>query len=228
MIAHTIRRSSRAKRITVKVDPRDGGVEVVLPRGATEADAARAVVELEGWIVKHQAKVTDARTRGHAGRPAGTVPYLGTDLLLVPEAARTRVHRKGDCLHVPADDAVQAQAIERWYRRQAKDELTPRVQAAVTELSNTAPGRLRIAYARTAIRDQRTRWGSCSSSGTISLNWRLLLASDEVAEYVVVHEVCHLAEMNHSAKYWELVAALFPEYERPRLWLREHGGSLSL
>lgn len=209
-LTHTIRRSARARRITVKVDPRDGGVEVVLPRGASEADAARAVVELEDWIVKHQAKVIDARERLHSERPAGTVPYLGRDLVLGED--------------VPADPV----ALERWYRRQARKELEPRVRAAVTELASTAPGRIRIECSRTAIRDQRTRWGSCSAKGTISLNWRLLLAPDEVAEYVVVHEVCHLAEMNHSANYWELVAALFPEYERPRRWLRDHGSSLSL
>lgn len=205
-LAHTVRRSARAKRITVKVDPRDGAVEVVMPMRASDTDAARAVAELEEWIACQQAKVTDAR----AGRTPGTVPYLGRELVLGTD--------------VPADPA----ALERWYRREARKELTPRVEAAVTELHNTAPARIRIDYARTAIRDQRTRWGSCSQTGTISLNWRLLLAPDEVAEYVVIHEVCHLAEMNHSARYWGLVAALFPEFERPRRWLRDNGSSLTL
>lgn len=224
---HTVRRTPRAKRITVKVDPRDGAVEVVMPVAASDADAARAVLELEDWIARHRAKVVDARKAAGRDRLPGTVPYLGESLPTVEEPGRARVHHKEGRLLVPAG-ADRDLALERWYRREAKRELTPRVEAAVIELHITAPGRIRIEYARTAIRDQRTRWGSCSASGTISLNWRLLLAPDEVAEYVVVHEVCHLAEMNHSARYWELVGALFPEFERPRRWLRENASSLTL
>lgn len=221
-MAHTVRRSARARRVSVRVDPRDGAVEVVLPPRATQADADRAVAGLAPWIARQQAKAAAART-AVASRPKGIVPYLGTGLVLVPESGRTRAHRKGDRLHVPAG-AQQDQAVERWYRRQAKDELTARVEATVPELR----GRQRIEYTRTTIRDQRTRWGSCSARGTISLSWRLLLAPDEVAEYVVVHEVCHLAEMNHSPRYWALLSELFPEYERPRRWLRSHGATLTL
>lgn len=216
---YTIRRSPRARRITVKVDPCAGAVEVVLPQRAHTADAERAVRELAPWIARRQAKAARARA-AIAARPPGTVPYLGRELALVTEPARTRVHRIGDTLLVPRDRA----ALERWYRRRAQSELAPRVEGAVKELA----GRERVAYARTVIRDQRTRWGSCSARGTISLNWRLLLAPDEVAEYVVVHEACHLVEMNHSPVFWALVAELYPGFESPRRWLRSHGATLNL
>lgn len=225
-VPHTIRRSARAKRVSVRVDPRDGGIEVVLPQRATAADAANALIELEPWIARQQTKL--ARARAAVADRGDTLPYLGSELGRIPEAGRTRTHRRGDELLVPADQHLQPAAIERWYRRQAQHELAPRVEAAVRELDRTAPGRMRISYVKTTIRDQRTRWGSCSQSGTISLNWRLMLAPDEVAEYVVVHEVCHLAEMNHSDRYWTLLAALYPDYEQPRRWLRQHAATLTL
>lgn len=219
-LRYSTRRSTRARRVTVRVDPRDGAIEVVLPSRARDSDATRAIAQLEPWIARQQAKAAAVR-EAVAARPPGTVPYLGRDLQLVIEPGRTRVHRRDDVLHVPQDPAG---ALERWYRRSAHAELGPRVEGAIRELG----ARTTVAHTRTAIRDQRTRWGSCSSSGTISLNWRLLLAPDEVAEYVVVHEVCHLAEMNHSPRFWALVAELFPDYERPRRWLKSHGATLNL
>ena len=224
--AYTTRRSSRAKRVTVRVDPHDGGVEVVLPPRATERDAAHAVSELEPWIERHRAKALAARRR--VEDRGNTVPYLGRTLTLVPDPQRSRVLRRGDQLLVPGPAEPRRAALERWYRRQAKAEFAPRVDAAVEELRRTAPGRIPETEVRTAIGGQRTRWGSCSTSGRISLNWRLMLAPDEVAEYVIVHEVCHLAEMNHSERYWSLVAAMYPEYERPRDWLRSNGATLAL
>ena len=225
-LAYTTRHSTRAKRITVRVDPHDGGVEVVLPARASERDAANAVVELAPWINRHRAKALAAQA--HVSARGDTVPYLGATLELRSEQGRTRVHRRGDELLVPGEAETRAAALERWYRRQAKADLTPRVEATVRELDRTAPGRIRIPYRRTTIGGQRTRWGSCSTTGSVALNWRLMLAPDEVAEYVVVHEVCHLAEMNHSERYWALVERLYPGYGEPRAWLRAHGATLAL
>jgi hypothetical protein len=76
------------------------------------------------------------------------------------------------------------------------------------------------------IRDQRTRWGSCSPRGTLSFNWRLALAPFEVLDYVVVHELCHLREPNHSPRFWQLVATRRPGWREQRAWLRDHGQEL--
>ena len=174
---YTIRRSDRARRVRVRVDPRDGAVEVVLPRRAAQREAAAAVVELRGWIDRRRAEVAAARAR--VAQRAGTVPYLGADLLLAPETGRTRVHRRGDLLLVP--DTDPRPALERWYRRQAR-------AARSRRGSTSRPPRSARSYTRLTIRDQRTRWGSCSSTGAMSFNWRLLLAPDVVLEYVVRHE----------------------------------------
>ena len=86
--------------------------------------------------------------------------------------------------------------------------------------------RLGLTYRAIAIRDQRTRWGSCSSRGTLSFNWRLVLAPRRILEYVVVHELCHLREQNHSRRFWRLVEEAWPAFEEDERWLREHGWEL--
>ncbi|MCM1048211.1 MAG: M48 family metallopeptidase [Clostridiales bacterium] len=83
-------------------------------------------------------------------------------------------------------------------------------------------------YNKIAIRNQKTRWGSCSSKGTLSFNWRLMLAPPAILDYVVVHELCHLTYMNHSAEFWNLVESVFPDYRAARKWLKEHGNELVL
>jgi predicted metal-dependent hydrolase len=215
-LAYTVRRSPRAKRVQVRVDPRDGAVEVVLPRGAAQARAHEAVVELRPWIDRRLARAAAARA-AVVGRGT-TVPYLGDALALVPEAGRSRVTRRGAALLVPEGDA--GAALERWYRRRARAELEPAVAAATAALGVTCT--------RLTVRDQRTRWGSCTAQGALSFNWRLLLAPRAVFDYVVWHEVCHLRVMDHSPRFWALVATHHPGFQADRRWLREHGATLVL
>ncbi|MBI5105691.1 MAG: M48 family metallopeptidase [Solirubrobacterales bacterium] len=215
-IPFTVRRSERARRVRVRVDPRDGAVEVVLPKRAREREAAAAVVELRGWIQRRRAEAAAVAARVAAR--GSTVPYLGEHLELWPEAGRTRVHRRGALLLVPEHDPRPA--IERWYRRMARAEVGPRLDVAARAVGRE--------YTTLTIRDQRTRWGSCSSTGAMSFNWRLLLAPEPVLDYVVWHEACHLAVMDHSPRFWGLLERHLPGYDIPRRWLRQHGASLVL
>jgi predicted metal-dependent hydrolase len=96
----------------------------------------------------------------------------------------------------------------------------------VTMIAEEEAPALGVSYERIAIRDQRSRWGSCSPSGTLSFNWRLVLAPFEVLDYVVVHELCHLREPNHSHRFWRLVGTRRPGWRDQRDWLREHGDEL--
>jgi predicted metal-dependent hydrolase len=96
----------------------------------------------------------------------------------------------------------------------------------VTMLADEEAEALGVSYSRIEIRDQRTRWGSCSPKGTLSFNWRLALAPLEVLDYVVVHELCHLREPNHSPRFWRLVTERRPGWREQRAWLREHGPEL--
>jgi predicted metal-dependent hydrolase len=199
------------------VDPRDGGVEVVLPRRAREREAAAAVAQLAGWIARRRAEA--ARASAQLAARGATLPYLGTSLAVVPEAGRSRAHRRGDELLVPAGEGADG-AVERWYRRRARAEIAPRLDVAAA-----AVGR---GYSSLTIRDQQTRWGSCSSRGGMSFCWRLLLAPEAVLDYVVWHEACHLAVMDHSPRFWSLVGHHLPGYQVPRRWLRDHGATLVL
>jgi predicted metal-dependent hydrolase len=214
-IPYTVRRSDRARRVRVNVHAHTG-VEVVLPTRAPERAAAAAVSELRPWIERRLSDAQEALAQV-AGR-AGTVPYLGRSLELVSEDGRTRVHRKGERLLVPAGDARPA--LERFYRRAARSEIAPRLDRA-TVLAGSS-------YQDLSIRGQRTRWASCSTAGRMSFNWRLLLAPERVLDYVVWHEVCHLQILDHSPRFWALVERHWPGYREDRAWLRQNGATLVL
>jgi predicted metal-dependent hydrolase len=239
---YTLRRSPRARQVRVSVES-DGAVRVTLPRRAPLRAADDAVRELAPWIERRRRAL--ARAAAELARTPGTVPYLGTELRLVPEPGRTRVHRRCDSLFVPADAVMAAgngpvapasgaaacdaalatgssavAAIERWYRRAARAEIVPRLDAAVA--------RAGASYTRLTIRGQRTRWGSCSQTGAMSFNWRLLLAPEPVLDYVVEHEVCHLEVMDHSRRFWRLLESRVPDWRVQAAWLRRYGSALTL
>jgi predicted metal-dependent hydrolase len=214
-IEYRIRRSDRAWRVRVSVDA--DGVEVVLPRRAAQSEAAAAVRELEPWIRRRLREVAHAREAVAARGDA--VPYLGEMLEVRTEPGRTRVHRRGAVLWAPAG-AERTAALERWYRRAAHAEVADRLDRACAMAG--------LSYSRLTIRGQRTRWASCSRSGTMSFNWRLLLAPEEVLDYVVWHEVCHLEVMDHSPRFWALLARWCPGYRAHSRWLRRHGQTLVL
>jgi predicted metal-dependent hydrolase len=193
------------------------GVEVVLPQRAPERAAAAAVTELRPWIERRLGEARQVRERIAAQR-RGTVPYLGSSLLLVEQTARKRVRREGERLLVPAGD--REAAIERFYRRAARAEITERLDRATAQTGTP--------YSGLTIRSQRTRWASCSASAQMSFNWRLLLAPERVLEYVVWHEVCHLEVLDHSPRFWELVRRRWPTYREDRDWLRRNGATLVL
>jgi predicted metal-dependent hydrolase len=111
-----------------------------------------------------------------------------------------------------------ARPLERWYRGEART----RIRAALAEEA----ARLGVTYRSLAIRDQRTRWASCSTSGTLSFSWRLVLAPADVLAYVVVHELCHRLRHDHSRAFWSLVSAARPSFRREREWLARHGREL--
>jgi predicted metal-dependent hydrolase len=144
------------------------------------------------------------------------IPYLDGSLGLVVQPGRTRVHRRGERLFVPAGDARPA--IERFYRRAARVEIGARLDRAVAIAG--------VSYRDLSIRAQRTRWASCSSNGHMSFNWRLLLAPESVLDYVIWHEVCHLEILDHSPRFWALVERYWPCYRKDREWLRHHGATL--
>lgn len=123
---------------------------------------------------------------------------------------------------IPASDLTDAQraALEKRYIAAAK-EYFPKRAAYFQQFTGGT-------YSRISIRSQKTRWGSCSAKGTLSFNWRLMLAPPAILDYVVVHELCHLSHMDHSDSFWKKVESVYPDYRTARKWLKDHGHELVL
>lgn len=118
----------------------------------------------------------------------------------------------------------QCLALEKRYRIAAKTYIPQRVAYYTSHYDYL----IQRDYSSITIRDQKTRWGSCSSRGTLSFNWRLMLAPPTILDYVIVHELCHLTHMNHSKDFWNCVETILPDYKERRKWLKEHGHELTL
>jgi len=226
-VPYTIRRSDRARHARIEVGT--DGVQVVVPRRLALRHVAPFVERKRPWIERTLRRMREAEEDVATARleDGGVVPYLGELLslavLIEPGRVRSHVSRRGTTLRVavgsPGHEPLR-DALERWYRGRARTEVTRRLDAAAA--------RAGVRYTRLEIRGQRTRWASCSSSGAMSFNWRLLLAPAEILDYVVEHEVAHLAVPDHSPRFWDLLASRSPAYRDRERWLRRHGHALRL
>jgi len=226
-IAYRIRRSDRARHARILVGGE--GVEVVVPRRFPLRKVEPFVQEKRPWIERTLRRMaqTEAELPPARLEDGGEVPYLGERLELrvrvEPGRVRPHVARRGAALDAAVASAGReplSHALERWYRRRARDEVEPRLERAAA--------RAGARFASLQIRAQRTRWASCSSSGAMSFNWRLLLAPAEVLDYVVEHEVAHLQVQDHSQRFWKLLSARCPDWREWEHWLRRHGHALRL
>jgi predicted metal-dependent hydrolase len=226
MTDYPIRRSDRARRARINVSA--DGVEVVVPRRMALRHVTPFVEQKKPWIERTLRRIREAEEAAAVRLvDGGSVPYLGRVLPLRVRVERGRLRSfvsiKGEglvvCVGSPGVDAVR-EALELWFRRRARDEVAPRLDAACA--------RAGVSYTRLSIRAQRTRWASCSSNGAMSFNWRLLLAPPEILDYVVEHEVAHLSVLDHSDRFWRLLASRSPAYREHERWLRRNGPALRL
>ncbi len=223
--AYRIRRSNRALHARIQVDAE--GVEVVVPNHFPLRNVETFVQEKRPWIERTLRRIRESEALFPPARlcDGGELPYLGERLSLAVrvEGSRTRaqVARRGSGLTVKlGPDTPLVHALEAWYRRRARAEVAARLDAAVERAGRS--------YSRLQIRGQRTRWASCSTSGAMSFNWRLLLAPAEILDYVVEHEVAHLDVQDHSPRFWRLLASRCNAWREHEQWLRRHGHALRL
>jgi predicted metal-dependent hydrolase len=209
----------RARRYILRLRP-DGSARVTIPRRGSAAEGRRFAERNLSWLEGQLAR--------QAARPNGSQAWsLGTELLLRgekvrleavtgPEPGWVRIGPESFRVKDPTGDLRPA--VERHLRQLATRELPARV----LELAalHQAPVR------RVAVRNQRSRWGSCSRRGTVSLNWRLVQAPSTVRDYLILHELAHLREMNHSRRFWREVEKMCPEFTQAESWLKEHSGLL--
>ena len=209
-----VRPSTRARRLSLRISRLDGRVTMSVPKGTPRREAVKFAQERADWIRGHLKDIpTDVRP-GFGDH----VPFLGKPHQLVP--AETRLVRLGDgVITLPS---------------KAPDKIGPRLMAL---FKNEARQRLDLAsrryaaeigyeFNRITLRDTRSRWGSCSSDGNLMYSWRLVMAPEEVLDYVAAHEVSHLAHMDHSARFWGQVEEICPDYQIHRKWLQKHGTDL--
>ena len=216
-IEYALRLSPRRRTLCLQVFA-DGRVRVSAPARVGMAAVHAFVANRIGWIRQQQARLRAAPAA--PVRVSGSrIRFLDEELVIAAVAGLRAPRRVGDLLEVPADGDI-AHALARWYRAQALAHISARVDYFSAKVGRE-PQRLRIGA-------QKTRWGSCSPRGTVSLNWRLLLAPSEILDYVVVHELCHLLHANHGARFWREVTLVMPGHERHRHWLRAYGAGLVL
>ena len=217
-----IHRLVRSKRKTLAlIVETDGTLTVRAPLRMKEADIWRFIENKNGWIKRKQAKVQNEALPPRQYVDGETFWYLGEEfpLRLVPHQKPALVMDKVFKLTQSAQPEAES-VFTAWYRKQARTVLTERV-SHFARAYNLKPKKLRISSAR-------TRWGSCSAKGTLSFTWRLVMAPPDVIDYVVVHELCHLKEMNHSKTFWAQVESILPDYKRRRSWLKKYGGRLQV
>jgi len=228
-VPYTVIRSPRRKRtIQLRYD-RDTGLVVLAPMRTPERDI-RDLVDRRGQWVSDRAREAEAMAPRRSFETGERVPFLGEDLLLCvtqAKGARTKVQAGGGAIVVALGAgagsdcrAAVETALVRWYRTRAETDFAARVCSWATVVGRTP--------SRVFERDQRRRWGSCAADGAVRFNWRLVLAEPGVVDYVVVHELCHLLQRNHSPLFWNEVARVMPDFAGWRKRLREVGPALSL
>jgi predicted metal-dependent hydrolase len=208
----TVRVSRRARRLSVRVYP-GGRVEVVVPPGASAGAVQKFVRMHQQWIHRRVADLSTAAVVDDRRPVSIRLPAIGRHYAVEYEHAAgstARVRIAGENVLVVSgplhDERAIGAALRDWLSDLAHEQLG-RELARVAAQSG-------FRYSRAQIRRQRTRWGSCSASGTISLNVSLLFLRPQVVHYLLVHELCHTRHMNHSARFWALVASLEPDYEQ--------------
>ena len=212
-------RRARHYRLTLR---KDGVAVATVPARGSEREARLFVEQHGDWLARARAR--------YARRPrAAAVWATGTAVLWRGEMTEIRVARPGekpqlclaaDIFRVPSLEGDLRPALEKQFARRAKIELPARVWELAAETGTDLK--------HVTVRNQRSRWGSCSAGGTVSLNWRLVQTPDSVRDYIIYHELMHLREMNHSGRFWARVESVCPGWREAEKWLKRNGSLLGL
>lgn len=212
-ISVQIRHSARARRLSLRISSLDGKVTLSGPPYVRESDYMAFIRDKEDWIIKNLV-VMPEKTLVAAG---AVLVYRGSPVT-VAMASQRGVRIAGDAIYVARTSRSIGASIKGFLKSQAR--------GALAHASDRYAAQLGVGYSALVLRDTRSRWGSCSSQGQLMYSWRLIMAPPDILDYVAAHEVAHLIEMNHSRAFWNVVARLYPDYEKGREWLRSHGPML--
>ncbi len=216
-----LRRNAKARRVTLRVSSATGEIVMTMPQKASLATASRFAEAHGGWIAARVQRLPD-RVAFIAGVviPVRGIPHrivrkTSQQLLPVGPGENTDGEK---VLVVGGDEAHTTRRVKELLQKEARRDL----EAAVSHYT----GKLGVRAQKISLKDTRSRWGSCSSTGSLSFSWRLIFAPPEVLDYLAAHEVAHLVEMNHSNRFWRTVHDICPHVESAEKWLKRNGSSL--
>jgi len=212
----SIRVNPRARRLLLRVDAPSRQVQLVLPAGVSARQGLDFLVAQRGWIAAR----LDALPMAVPFAEGAIVPVFGAPHRICRESdpAAAPVAIRASEIHVRGDPAHLARRVRDHLVQLARHELTRRARQCAARIGKRV--------VRVGVREATSRWGSCSAKGTLSFSWRLVLMPEAVIDYIVAHEVAHLAEMNHGPRFWRLVQSLNPDYAVSRAWLKRHRNRL--
>ena len=206
-----VRRSSRARRLSLRVSSLDGRVTMTVPKAVSMREAQGFAQQKATWIAKAVSRCVEP-----VEIVAGAQVPIEGHLYHVAHGGERRARLEGANLLLPKGREVPA--LVAYLKLLARDRLVESVGKHASSLGRE--------FGRITLRDTRSRWGSCSSEGNLMFSWRLIMAAPEILDYVAAHEVAHLERMDHSPAFWRVVDALCPDQKQHRRWLRQEGNAL--
>jgi predicted metal-dependent hydrolase len=210
------------KRINIRIS-QTGRVTVSAPRETPDRQIVSTVAAKRSWVLRHLESLEQSRERNN---PLRNLLLRGQSM---PVTLRPGRRRRGKVLEedgiivvqtLSGSDEESLKTLESWLTALAREELSER--------SRAISARLDIPFKRLFLRNQRTRWGSSSGRGNISLNWRIIMTPPPIRDYLIVHELCHQRQLNHSPAYWTLVRRYYPDYRKAEEWLKANRGIMGL
>ena len=204
----------RARRFTLRIGSPAEGPVLTLPPGVPLTEAERFLRRHAAWLTQAIARQPDHVPIGHGAR----LPIAGVEVEVIAIPGRRRAPELGEGRLVVSGQGDPGPLIAAWLRQRAREVLVPATHGYAEKLGRRVTA--------VSLRDTRSRWGSCSTTGRISYSWRLAMAPPTVLDYVAAHEAAHLVEMNHAPRFWAVVAELVPDYDRHRDWLKREGRRL--
>jgi predicted metal-dependent hydrolase len=225
-ICYSLKRSYKAKYIRLEIH-RQSGLTIFIPRFYKISGLPDLIQKKKLWIIKklNEINVNCIKISKKETQDGLDLPYLGKSLKLKTQSNRElpeSIVLAGSTLiinHHRSNNGL-VRVIEAWYRQQAEILIKKRAEELCNDMD--------VTYNRLTIRKARTRWGSCSQKGNLNFNWKLILVPEPIIDYIVIHELAHLKEMNHSQRFWNLVAKYCPQWLQHKKWLEEHEADLTI
>jgi len=221
-----VRRSPRARRISLSVNEAKRGAVLTVPRHTSLEEAGRFLAQHFDWLQKRLAAMPSAVPF----RDGVVLPLRGGDHVVhfTPNVKRRGAVWLEEKVEIASFDlpTINIAGSEEHAPRRLKDWLKREARSDLSERCNVHAETLQVRPKRITVRDQSSRWGSCSASGVLSFSWRLILAPSDVLDYLAAHEVAHLREMNHGPRFWSHVRETCAHLEKAKSWLRKNGAQL--